>query len=646
MVDATTMDPMAAALQASPSFVNPAYITPEQVAMLRGQAQQLMKPPEVHNWAQALGQIAQTGAGWSLANRASALEQARGASANAAAAAGGDGGAQPSMGGGAGGPVASASIPPASGGSGGPASDLASFYAPKLGPAAAAGLVGGFGAENAGFDPTVQGDNKHAIGLAQWNDRRPTLEAYAAKHGVSPTDANVQKQFSLVEMGLAGSPSDPGYGTERKAGNALQAAKTPQEATAAALMYERPGGYTPQHPENANGYAKRLALASALMGTQGGAPGPQAAGNGPMAYAPGQGSPQGGTGVPWPAQRPQAAPQAGGQPAAVQMAQNAQPGSGAPLMGMSRQQYADFITNQGIPEKIRERITEGQFPQPMPLPGGGTAFQAPLQPVPRGGPPVAAQGVLQGTAAAPGASASTFTGVGTQGPQGTQLGLPQGQGGGGGLGALDPLAAKGREFGAQTQDQEMLVHQLGTIREQGPSSKASLGQIGTLQQLGDKVGSGALPMIQSWAAQHGVALGKDVSDIQAYEAMAKSMVPGMRPPGSGSLGPDISLFSNSIGNLATTTEGRHIIANNLRMLHQYNAQQAEIASDFTKPPQQRWAEIQALPIPKPVTALPEKQGASAGAGGAPVAVATPEEARKYPSGTKIKLPDGRMGVVP
>ena len=482
--------------------------------------------------------------------------------------------------------------PAASGGSD-PAS-LVSYYAPKLGPAGAAGLVGGFGAENSTFDPTIVGDGRHALGLAQWNDRLPTLKAYAALHGGSASDPTIQKQFALVEMGLAGTPNDPGYGTERQAGQALQAAQTPQQATAAALMYERPRGWSQAHPENANGYSKRLALASALMGGQGGASG------GAMAYA----APQNGAQPPWPAQRPQMAPGAGGQPAPTQMAQN------APMMGLSPQGYANVMTSQGVPDFAKRLATEAQMPQQVGIPGGGTGFAQPGQP--QLGTRTAAQGVLPGSASAGPASATTFTGVGPQGVTSTQFGLPGAANGGGGAGlnALDPLAAKGRDLASRSAELGADTEAMGTYKTQGSDATAKLGQIASLRALGDGIESGVSAQVKNYFAQYGFSLDDKAGRLQAYKFMAQSLL----PPDAGS---DIR---ERIPALSADPATRNTIADYLQSQYQYAKQRGDIASDpAVGDPSARRRKIQGLPPPQSFggtpAATPPAQGAPAPQGG-------------------------------
>jgi hypothetical protein len=390
---------LAQALMNRPNYLNPAYISPEMLADLRARGASYLKPPEAKSWTGAIGQTLGALASNRMAAQAAMLDQAKSrgtAGQFDKANFGGDAAS------GTGSPVAGAgTAQQVSGGASDTAQGVASSFAPALGPAGAAGLAGNWYAES-GFNPGAVGDGKQSIGMAQWRDdpnggkRRSNLIAFATKNGASPTDPNIQKKFALVEMGLAGDQSDPGFGSEAAAGQALKAARTPQEATAAALMYERPGGYSAAHPERSNAYGKRLSMATALMGGQGGS------GASPTAYADGgpAGSamppvgPGAGTQVSLGAGggRPGNGPMPAGAPAGPNvMAQNA-PQGGSPMVGMGARQIGAIMANPNVPEHIKLKIMEGQVPGAIATPGGGTVMQAPLQPVK---PQTVSPGVLE-----------------------------------------------------------------------------------------------------------------------------------------------------------------------------------------------------------------------------------------------------------
>jgi hypothetical protein len=101
-------------------------------------------------------------------------------------------------------------------------------------------------------------DGSDSIGLFQWNSGRASaLRSFA---GDKLYDRPTQVQFALNEMS----------GPERRAGQALRSAQTPQEATAAMLHYLRPGGYTPNNPMGAHSAAARLNNTNAILRAFGG----------------------------------------------------------------------------------------------------------------------------------------------------------------------------------------------------------------------------------------------------------------------------------------------------------------------------------------------------------------------------------------
>lgn len=115
-------------------------------------------------------------------------------------------------------------------------------------PHVAAGFVGNFMVE-AGptINPSIVGDGGAALGMAQWNDRRPALIAFARAQGKPPTDLDVQIDFLFHELATS----------EASAAQRIFQASTAQEAAQLVSdLYERPG--VPHMP-------RRLAHASAVF---------------------------------------------------------------------------------------------------------------------------------------------------------------------------------------------------------------------------------------------------------------------------------------------------------------------------------------------------------------------------------------------
>ncbi len=624
-----SVDPNSALYQArqkAPNFIGP-YASDAQRKYLRDMAFALQKPGEAKSWAQVFGNMAQSGVGALLARQA--FEHERGMMQKLNDASTYQGGGQP-QGGDASAPAGaspSASASPS-------AASMVSSFAPDLDKPGAAGLVGNWQAESgANLNPTSLGDSKSALGLAQWRkERRDNLVAFAQKNNASPTDPQVQQKFALVEMGLAGDKSDPGFASEARAGQALINAKTPQEATAAALMYERPAGYSAAHPENSSAYGKRLAYVTTLMGnggagggggaslpqpshpwTIGGQPipgGPSSAG-GPMpgsatSYADAGGS-QGGGSPAWPAEKPQTpiplrGPSAGmpgvsamaPAPGPV-MAQNMQPGTqavrGAPRPAPSgipygnppiqgTQRYNDMVLNPMAPDALRGSVVEQQKPHPY-VDAWGGVHQA--RPALIGGP---------NTELSPGGGTGT-AGLGGQslpfsyqrGPDGqmhvvplapnappSAAGAPS-AGAKSGYEGYDPGIKYGQGKTAEGAELEGKAADIGTYRREGRAAEAKLGQIGSLRALGDQVDTGMTPMFQSLAAKLGVPLGEDkqLGRVQAYASMAGALLPSF------GLDPQADAFRERLTALSGTREGRRIITDFLGNYLSYQKKRGDIA---------------------------------------------------------------------
>lgn len=125
----------------------------------------------------------------------------------------------------------------------------------------ASGLVGGLetesGLNTGAYNPNDPGGS---TGIGQWSPTRWAAEnTYAASQGLDPYSADAQLGFVDYEL----------HGTESTAGNALFSATTAQDATAAALDYERPAGWTASNPLGAVTYSQRLTNTVALEGTPG-----------------------------------------------------------------------------------------------------------------------------------------------------------------------------------------------------------------------------------------------------------------------------------------------------------------------------------------------------------------------------------------
>lgn len=110
--------------------------------------------------------------------------------------------------------------------------------------AQAAGLVGNLAHESGGLNVSIEEKvaNKHGTkgyGLAQWTDnppgrgRRTQLMEFAEQNGLAYNSYEAQYKFLIKELQT----------TEGRALSLIKSAKTPEEAAAAAVAFERPAGY-------------------------------------------------------------------------------------------------------------------------------------------------------------------------------------------------------------------------------------------------------------------------------------------------------------------------------------------------------------------------------------------------------------------
>ena len=133
----------------------------------------------------------------------------------------------------------------------------------------AAAMVGQFMQESyTDLRTNVWGDNKTALGLAQWRDnynkatgehspgRLTDLAKFAAGLNKSITDLDTQARFVHWELT---------QGSEKALGKKLKATKNIDEALLVAIGYERPRGYTPDAPQNGDGFANRSKYAKGLL---------------------------------------------------------------------------------------------------------------------------------------------------------------------------------------------------------------------------------------------------------------------------------------------------------------------------------------------------------------------------------------------
>jgi hypothetical protein len=154
------------------------------------------------------------------------------------------------------------------------------FVGRGLAPHQAAAIAGNMAWEGGGRTDLVNpGDNyrnspgaPHSIGIAQWNDRSPALIQFARAQGIELPEGDLrdskyaqdvirripletQLDFAWSEM----------QGSEGRALRNIAGAGDLRSATAGAIGYHRPAGWTSGNPEAGHGFMGRLSLANAIM---------------------------------------------------------------------------------------------------------------------------------------------------------------------------------------------------------------------------------------------------------------------------------------------------------------------------------------------------------------------------------------------
>lgn len=138
------------------------------------------------------------------------------------------------------------------------ADDMVAYYRSQgLSAVQAAALVGGFQQES-GLDPAASNDQDGGhYGIAQWDQSRQADFKAMFGHDIRQSTLQEQMQFALQEMF---------NGKEGEAGKKLLAAKTADQATDAALSYERPAA--PGTPAWQNEHGWRLGYTTDILARQ------------------------------------------------------------------------------------------------------------------------------------------------------------------------------------------------------------------------------------------------------------------------------------------------------------------------------------------------------------------------------------------
>ncbi len=138
------------------------------------------------------------------------------------------------------------------------------------------------------------------------------------------------------------------------------------------------------------------------------------------------------------------------------------------------------------------------------------------------------------------------------------------------------------------------------LANQGTTATRSAIQLDRLDTLLGKTGGGLATQAKAIAGNFGIET-KNLSEIQAAEAIVNQLVPLQRPPGSGTMSDaDLALFKRSLPRLINTPAGNKQIIDTLRAINQYDQQIGAIARDALRgkiTPEEADARIMRVPNP-------------------------------------------------
>jgi hypothetical protein len=159
------------------------------------------------------------------------------------------------------------------------------------------------------------------------------------------------------------------------------------------------------------------------------------------------------------------------------------------------------------------------------------------------------------------------------------------------------------DIAARQHEEQKTSDMLDTLTQKGIAAKEQSAKLNAVDTLGQKVGYGVIPKIQSYLGAHGIDTA-GLSDIQAYERAIDFLAPQLRPEGSGRLmAAELTSFKNALGGLMTTPAGRKISVQNLKLISDFDQKVGAISSDTSLTPSQRTAKIYALEAPRLQTSL-------------------------------------------
>jgi hypothetical protein len=161
---------------------------------------------------------------------------------------------------------------------------------------------------------------------------------------------------------------------------------------------------------------------------------------------------------------------------------------------------------------------------------------------------------------------------------------------------------------------KFIVEEAGDLATAGQSARRSLRQIDALETALSTTSGGTITGIQSWLGGLGIPT-EGLDEIQLADAIISQLVPGQRPPGSGTMSDaDLALFKKSLPRLINTPGGNAMIISTMRAIADYDVQMGDISRQLILreiSPRQAYDAYGA--IPDPLSAFAAGMGGGGGA---------------------------------
>ena len=168
------------------------------------------------------------------------------------------------------------------------------------------------------------------------------------------------------------------------------------------------------------------------------------------------------------------------------------------------------------------------------------------------------------------------------------------------------------------QSAKFIVQEAGDLATAGQSARRSLRQIDALETALSTTSGGTITGIQSWLGGLGIST-EGLNEIQLADAIISQLVPGQRPPGSGTMSDaDLALFKKSLPRLINTPGGNAMIISTMRAIADYDVQMGDISRQLLLReinPRQAYDAYGA--IPDPLSAFAAGTGGGGGAATVP-----------------------------